>query len=182
MGPITNVGRCPPAVLHFVLERLADTVRRQENPHWLRRLLGIIIIANPSERTADVRWFSECDEATKTCSGYLLGRWLMCTEKITAFEYDFAPDGEDDSPDLFQSILHTVLVNFAFTVDSSRCIVNEIDLKGRMRCAAYELPDGAASKTFGPVVGPVIRRRIRRDRGDQCVPEGWRPRQKRVSG
>jgi hypothetical protein len=98
----------------------------------------------------------------------------MSVNEITPWEWDFDP-WEEDPPDVIICYKFTPVVNFALTADGKRCVVNEIDLDGRVRRSAYNLPAGVASETLGPMIGPVVKERFRRRHPDLCLPEGWRP-------
>jgi len=175
MAEFKNIGSCPPSILRFVQTRLAETERRRDHPHWLDRVLGTTSWGL-YQTTADVRWFSECSVVAKAVSGYLLARWLVTANTIVPLEFDFDYVSPDQNARELSKHLEALVVDFAFNAEENRCIVVEIDLRGRVKSAEYELSDGRQSSALGRMVGRVARKRVRRLYGDKCVPEGWRPR------
>lgn len=177
MAKIENVEPYPPAIGSLIQAKLAENQQRYKQRSWLRRQL-FIEIEEPGRYVADVRWLSECDTASRTCAGYLLGRWIMHSEGSQPLEIDFEPYEVD--PDAvaaaFDRLLHVMVYDFALSAEGDTCVLVEIDLDGGVQRAVYELPHGVNSASLGPMIGDVVREKFARNRGDACVPAGWRPR------
>jgi hypothetical protein len=165
---------CPPFVLRFArahLYRSEEPAGRRRS--WLSRLL------RPPPNTftpwADVRWFSECDVASKTCAGFLLGRWLVGIDSVDAVDLDFRPGAVDEGGGI-DKLLDAIVVNFAVTPLRDAAVLHFVPLHGDALRFAARLPQGPATPQVTPDPADTVTDAPRRDARDLCLPAGWRPR------
>lgn len=165
----------PQAILALARRRIAEllAVHQRAEQAWENRFVWGEM-PRKAARFADLRWFSDCDVAAKTCGGQKLGQWLAGESQIFPSE---PPSVEIEPDHSFINPIPTIIYNFAFNSEEDRCVIHEIDLQGNLQRAAYELPEGMDGP-LGSVIGPVVTAQIKRGSFDACLPEDYAPRQR----
>jgi hypothetical protein len=158
-----RVEQCPLAIVAFARQRLASLAAahlRDDRPWYLRWFVGQGVQSDPP-KYADVKQFLECHLEERTCAGQLIGNWLVDETKILSSSAETNPNA-DFFRDKLVNYVETIIFNFALNSEKNKCVLVEIDLKGNVRRAAYKLPNGINGNALGPMIGELVRERVRR--------------------
>lgn len=168
---------CPPAIISLARQRIAELAAAYyaDDRQWFsRRFTGKSLFRSKPARFVDARQFSACYLEARTCGGSALGRWAVGETQIFPMERDIRAQAPEDPPGVMSNPAATIIFNFAFTAEGDKCVLTEIDVDGRVRRAAYSLPDGVGGEKVGATIGEEIHGNVQRGRWDTCLPEGWK--------
>ena len=165
---------CPPFVIGFARSQMfAPDDPARKPPSFFDRVFRDR--SDTFSHWADVRWFSECDVAARTCGGYLVARWVVGVTSVDPVEGDFHPEASDAGGGVCDP-LRAIVVNFGVTPARDACVLHVFLLSGNSYRFSARLPDGlrtahAIPDDGGPVAGESWRFAF-----DLCLPATWQPR------
>ncbi len=175
MAHFINTRTCPTFVVSYVRSNLkSDELAYKHKPRVFFDFLG-----RPRKDRYDgiyeVRWLSRFVEKTLTCTGTLLGRWIVGPTSVKPMNTDFARgevlDVNNDA--IIVNYWYPVIVEFAIDERKLNCNLSRIGHAGDVSCYMYELPYGMETKRLGQPVGPLAKRKVFRWPGYECPPIGW---------
>jgi hypothetical protein len=151
----------PPAIAEFVRQRLtqynAGELRRNR---WLR---WFIWTGNQCpEEEVQVKQFSNCDIPSRSYAGACVGLWLVSKTKTLLYTVENDPIEKEWADNGLVRVERFLEFTFAITSEGDKCVIEEVDFDGRVRRAAYELPNGTNSSKVGAMLGSELRERIHR--------------------
>jgi hypothetical protein len=165
---------CPPLVIRYARSQMfAPDDPARKPPSFFDR-----VFRDRSDRFAhwaDVRWFSECDVAARTCGGHLVARWRIGVTSVDPFDFDFNPGAAGAGDELFCPI-RAIVVNFGVTPAHDACVLHAFLLSGNSYRSSARLPDGLRTSRVVPDDRGLVAGERWRFGFGPCLPATWRPR------
>jgi hypothetical protein len=130
---------CHPAIVDLLRRRVVednDAWMRDDRPWYVRWLIAKDL--SGPQGMYEVREFSECNIHDQLCQGRWIGWWVVSERGVIWSCAKYDPNSERSN-----GIVTTVqlkVIKFAITESGEGCVINEVDLEGRVKRSILAFP------------------------------------------